>query len=155
MKYMFIILFLLSCEQNTDVNNSDNKIPEGDISSRDYTRMELSEAYNFNGYDYTVEKVDLMLPENYTDDVYKKYTTVYYLKRDDGGETIQLKNKSYPKNIAIESMVWWSYGTSGKSRKSELTVHEDYLTICYNEEDDSDPFEIVYVRVCDEFRSTK
>ena len=83
---------------------------------------------------------------------------VYELTRDDGLETIMLRNRVWPNNIdSVESHINWHSDLPGvptyKGIVGYIEFTEDSFTICRDEEDDSDPFDIVYVEVCDEFRS--
>lgn len=148
MRILFLILLFISCEKPGDSNEKVNL-----SANEDYERISLADTYNLNGYDYTVRLLDAEESK-----IYKNANNVYELTRDDGIERIILRNKQWPNNIAtVDSVVnWYSDDPneiSYRSRTSEIEFKEDSFILCRNEEDDSDPFEIVYVRVCDEFRS--
>lgn len=149
MRLLLLLLIFISCEKQAEKKQNDL----GPSADQNYERIELKEVYNFNGHDFYVR---LLSTEEAS--IYKNANNVYELKRDDGLQTILLRNRIWPNNISnVDSHInWYSDLPDEPTYKSKLGVisfEQESFTICRDEEDDSDPFEIVYVEVCDEFRS--
>ncbi len=141
MRILILLLIFISCEES----NKEEIVASVDCAE---SRVDFdNKEFNFNGDDYTFKKIDMLLPENYNNSLYKKYTTASVLENDD--VKIELLGKSTPSlECDMETHIVWTTKNSGKTRKGYVDFNEDSIRICRDEENWTD-----YVEVCDEFKS--
>ena len=153
MKHLCLILLFISCESSVKNKSGSGENAEKDSPEGVYASMQLQDTYNFNGHDYSARELtaDEML-------AYNNAYSVFELTRDDNLERILIKNKSYPvRSKELDSQFYWHSDLPDvptyKSLGGFITYELDGFTICRDEINDDDPFDIYSYEVCDEFTS--